>query len=55
VWTKTSTDYGSRKKIEIWEMKEHNIHKNPELMALPRHLPKGWKKPKWKPRFDEKK
>jgi len=47
VWNTTSGAYGQRNKIEMFETKDNNINKNPELMPLSRRLPKTWKKKKW--------
>lgn len=44
VWTTTTSGYGNRQKIEMFETKDNNINKNPELMPLSRKLAKGWKK-----------
>jgi len=54
IYTKTSAEIGGKKEgIEIYQTKDNNIHKNPDLMAGVRKLPKGWKKDKWKAPADE--
>ena len=53
VWSTTSSTYGNRSKIEMFESKVNNINKNPELMAVSRKLPKDFKKQKFTAPVDE--
>jgi len=47
IWNTTSSGYGQKEKIELFESKINNINKNPELMPQSRKLPKNWKKGKF--------
>jgi len=47
IWNTTSSGYGQKEKIELFESKINNINKNPELMPCSRKLPKTWKKGKF--------
>ena len=47
IYSKTSADYGKLPNVELEKVNKYNITINKELMPQPRHLAKGWKKPKW--------
>ena len=53
IWNTTTSLYGSRSKVELYEDRSHNIHKNSDLMPNSRKLPKGYKKKKWTAPADE--